>query len=95
MRNVIRAHGLVKFSPLRPIDFFFFRVLTQGYVFIDFRKREKQGGGERETLMRERNIDQLPPIHTLTEDQTHNLGMCPDRGLNPQTFGAQGDAPPS
>ena len=42
------------------------------------RKREGERGG------RERNIDCLPPVHTLMWDRTHNLGMRPDRGSNPQ-----------
>ena len=28
-----------------------------------------------------------------TRDQPHNLGMCPDWKLNPQSFGAQDDTP--
>ena len=28
----------------------------------------------------ERNIDQLPPIHTSMRDRTCYLGMCPDQG---------------
>ena len=50
-------------------------------------RREREREGERETLMWERNINWLPPLHTLTGDQTHHLGMRPDRGLNPQHFG--------
>ena len=41
---------------------------------------------------RERNIDQLPPIHSPTRDQTCNPGMCPDGELNPQSFDVQDDA---
>ena len=41
----------------------------------------------------ERNIDQLPPVHTLTRDQTRNLGMCPDRELDPEPFGVWDEAP--
>ena len=36
--------------------YFILLILTQGYVFIEFRER---GMG------RERNIDWLPPVHTL------------------------------
>ena len=43
--------------------------------------------------MRERNIDGMPPALALTEDQTHNLGMCRDQGWNPQTFGVRHGAP--
>ena len=34
-----------------------------------------------------RNINELPPIHTPTRDQTRNLGMCPDGESNLQLFG--------
>ena len=66
-------------------------------MFIDLREREGEGEGEgegerreerrgeekrRDTLMWERNIDQLPPVYTLTGDQTCNLDMCPNRGSN-------------
>ena len=43
--------------------------------------------------MQDRSIDQLPPVRTPTGDQTHNLGMCPNQGLNPQHFSAWDDAP--
>ena len=33
-------------------------------MLIDWRERDV------------RNIDQLPPVCTLTRDQTYNLGMC-------------------
>ena len=36
--------------------------------------------------MWERNIDQLPPVYTLTRDWTRNPGMCLDQELNPQPF---------
>ena len=48
---------------------------------------------ERETLMRERNIDQFPPMCALTGDRTHSIDMCPDWELNMQPFGARDDAP--
>ena len=51
-------------------------------MFIDFRERK----GERETSMWKRNIDQLTLVRALIEDQTRSLGMCSDRGLNPQPF---------
>ena len=59
--------------------FFFFLILTHGYIFIDFRgragerERSKEKQRERETLMWERNIEQLPPVCSLTGDRTHNL----------------------
>ena len=63
------------------------------FVFlIDFTVRERKGvrGEERE---RERDIHQLPPVSALTGARTCHLGMCPDRELNPQRFGAPGNAP--
>ena len=36
------------------------------------RQRGKKGERGRETLMQERNTDQLPHIYTLTRDWTHN-----------------------
>ena len=63
---------------------------------IGFRERGRSGvGGERNINVREkqRNIDQLPPIHSLTRDQTHNLGLCPDWELNLQPFGVWNNAP--
>ena len=49
-------------------------------MFIDFRREEE---GKRE---RERNIDQLPPVHTLTGDRTGNRGTCPDWEIAAATF---------
>ena len=51
-------------------------------MFIDFREDE-----------RERNIYQLPTVCAPNEDWTHNLGMCPMQGSNPQPFGVWDDAP--
>ena len=50
---------------------------------------EKGSWGERKTDRHrcERNIDGFSPLHALTEDQTHNLGMCPNPGLNLNSFG--------
>ena len=55
-------------------------------MLTDFRERERE---------RERNIDCLPPAHTLTGDQTHSLGMCPDQELNQQPPGAWDEAQPA
>ena len=65
-----------------PSGIFFF-LSSPKDMFTDFRER----GRERETLMWERNISQLPPIHTPTRNGTRNLGMCPDQEWNPQPFG--------
>ena len=43
---------------------------------------EREEGGEKETSMWERNIDQLPPANALAWDQTHNRGMCPNQTWN-------------
>ena len=68
-------------------------------MFIDFRERkrergrgyeqasERERGGGREE---ERNIDWLPPVHALTQDQTCNLGMCPDWKIKSPTFWCMG-----
>ena len=53
-------------------------------MFIDFNERGRE---------RERDIDQFFPLHALTRDRTHNLGMCPEWGSNPQLFGVQDNAP--
>ena len=62
--------------------FSFFKFSPEN-MFIDFREREKRergkGGGEGQ---RERNIDWLPSVYTLTWGQTHNLGMRPVRARN-------------
>ena len=47
-------------------------------MFIDLRERE---GRERETLMGERNIDELPSISTLARNQTCSL-KCMGGGSN-------------
>ena len=59
-------------------------------MFIGFRERGM--GRERETLIWERNINRLPPVHALNGNQTHNLGVGTDRELNLQPFSAQDDA---
>ena len=43
--------------------------------------------------MWERNIYQLPPVHTPTVYRTHNLCVSPDWKSNLQPFGVQDDAP--
>ena len=69
---------------------FFFKFSPED-MFIDFREgRYAEWETERK---RERNIDLLPPVCTLTRDRTCNLGMCPDWESNTQHFGAQNDAP--
>ena len=56
-------------------------------------REEEREREERYMDVRERNIDCLPSIRAPTRDRTHNLGMCPDWGWNPQTFGAQDNTP--
>ena len=51
--------------------FFFKKILTWGYVFIDFRERgreEEERERERERDLDVRNFDQLPPVYVLTGD---------------------------
>ena len=59
--------------------------LSQALVFksspkdmlIDFRERWREGERERETLIWEGNVNQLPLAHVLLiRDQTCNLGLC-------------------
>ena len=74
---------------------FYFKSLPED-MFIDFRQRGRGWGGRERERERETgkhwNIDRLPPVWALTGDQTHNLGMCPDRGSNPQVFGVRDNA---
>ena len=42
--------------------------------------------------MREKPLT-VAPVHALTMDQTHNLGMCSDWESNPQPFGVLDDTP--
>ena len=57
-------------------------------MFIDLEKEEGN-----ETLMLEGDIDRAPRVLSLTADQTHSLGMCPDQESNLQSFGGRDDAP--
>ena len=43
-------------------------------------------------LIREREREKRQLV-APTRDQTHKLGMCPDRGPNPQPFAVRYDAP--
>ena len=57
-------------------------------MFIDERERQ------RERCEREhQSVVLLPPVSSLTWDQTCNLGMCPDQELNLQPFVVQDDVP--
>ena len=62
-------------------------------MYLLILQRGRGRGGERKKEMRERNIDWLPHVYTLTRDGTCKLGMCPDWELNPQPFGVWDDAP--
>ena len=61
--------------------FYYFLILTRGYVYWLFLFRQRGSGGRE----REKHTG-LFPICTPTSDQTHNLGMCPEREMNPQPF---------
>ena len=53
---------------------------------------EREEGEEREKHQCEKH--QLVASHMHPDwGQTHNLGTCPDQGLNLQSFGVQDDAP--
>ena len=58
---------------------YFLSLNTRIYLLTLVRGGEE--GREREALMWERNIIQLPPVPALTGNWTPNLGMCPDRGI--------------
>ena len=61
-------------------------------MYIDFRETGR-GERERETSIWERNINQLPPIHS-DQEPTHNPAMCPDQGsISLQPFGTWNNAP--
>ena len=62
--------------------FFFFEFSLEDIFSLLLEIKE---GREREALMWERNMDWLPPVSTLTEDQTCKPGMCPDLASNLQT----------
>ena len=63
-------------------------ILTRRCILLILERKE---GGERNIDMS--NMDQLSPVCIPARDRTHNLGMCPDQGSNPQPFGVQNDAP--
>ena len=68
-------------------------------TFIDFFRERGSGGEEREkergreTSTWEGNIDWLPPKCSTTRDRTHNLGMCPEREMNLQSFCVRDNIP--
>ena len=59
---------------MRPREVYFLKKSALEDMLIDFRHIEGREKGK-ETSMSERNIHQLPLVLTLTEDQTHSLGM--------------------
>ena len=61
--------------------FFFFLVLTWEWIW------------ESEKCQCMRNFDRLLPESAPTGNGTRILGMCPDQGLSPQTFGERDDVP--
>ena len=63
-------------------------------LFFFFLEREREDGRERgrDTMMRERNADQLPSVHAPARDQTSNPGTCPDWESNRRPFGLQDNA---
>ena len=69
------------------ITSFLFKKSSPNDMFIDFRESRR----ERERREREILIGFLP--YLSRQDQTHDLGRCPDWGWNPQRFGVGADAP--
>ena len=57
--------------------YLFFSPHLRAIFFIAFREEG------RDTWMRERSIDCLPPICAQTREQTRKLGMCPHWDSNP------------
>ena len=68
-------------------DCFFFFIFIQGHAYW-FQREGKEGNID----VRE-NINQLPPVHAPTGDQTCNLGMCFDQESSPQHFCLQDGSP--
>ena len=52
-------------------------------------------GKERERNINVREKDRLLLVHTRTEDQTCNPGMCPDKESNQRNFTQWNDSQPS
>ena len=80
-----------KYSVLRTkyecvhLHIYFFKFSLED-IFIDlFLKRV---GRQRNIDVR--NFNWLPLLHTLTTDQTQNLGMCPDQAIKLTTFWCPG-----
>ena len=67
--------------------FIFYFSASPEDMFTDFRE---EGGRKRE---RERNINVREKHWSVTWDQTHNLGMCPDQKLNPWPFSLWNNTP--
>ena len=78
--------SLIHKSNKHEVGFCFFFKSSPEDMFIDLRERERE-------RLRERNIKWLPPTCTLSGDQTHNLGMCPDQESNQQLCSEWNDAP--
>ena len=78
--------------------FFFFFSYSPEVILIDFReggrerKREQEREREREGEREERDINMREKHGGAA---SHNLGMCPDRGSNPQPSSVWDDAPTS
>ena len=53
---------------------------------------EREEGRQREKHQREKHR-LVASIHALTGDHTHNLGVCPDQGWNPQPSVVWGGTP--
>ena len=56
-------------------------------------RREKGREGQRQTVIRERNIDESPLVHATNRDRTHNLALSLDQESNLLSFGIWDDIP--
>ena len=67
--------------------------LFKRFYLFTFRERGREG--EREGNIDVRNINWLPLAHTVTRDQTHSPGMCPDGESNQAPFSLWDNAQPT
>ena len=61
-------------------------------MFIDFRKRGREGERQKDIDVREKHQSVSSRTHPDT-GLNHSLAMCPDWELNLQPFGTQDNAP--
>ena len=69
-------------------SFYFLNAHPEDILLLILQRKKGREGG-RDTSMWDRNIDQLLPVCFPTGHQTCNLGICPNRGWSPQSFGVR------